>query len=206
MLIPMLHQPVAEFHQVVVVDFIHEAPSCPFLKLPEGLSMRLQRVRLKRDLYAVQPRLDSISNRDSFSFFLQRIGSLKAICGVFKVPLFRPCSLYRVLEIPFDSLLALLAALRPHQVELARTLCFGWCQLLVRGSEIATPTPTPFEAFDSFSNAYSRVSHTLYQYSFRAKASIVWDKFGTSPRKAINRALMNHLGRVGSDTGSLASS
>src|SRR5215813_5065647 len=36
---------------------------------------------------------------------------------------------------------------------------------------------------------------------FQGKASIAWDKFGTSPRQAINRALMNHLGRVGSDTG-----
>jgi hypothetical protein len=41
---------------------------------------------------------------------------------------------------------------------------------------------------------------------FQGKASIVWDKFGASPRKAINRAPMNHLGRVGSDTGSRDSS
>src|SRR3974390_222952 len=37
---------------------------------------------------------------------------------------------------------------------------------------------------------------------FQGKASIIWDKFGTSPRQAINRGLMNYLGMVGSDTGS----
>jgi hypothetical protein len=37
----------------------------------------------------------------------------------------------------------------------------------------------------------------------RAKASIVWDKFA---KQAINRGVMNHLGRVGSDTGSRGSS
>ena len=36
---------------------------------------------------------------------------------------------------------------------------------------------------------------------FQGKASILWDKFGTSPRQAINRGLMNHFGGVGSDTG-----
>jgi hypothetical protein len=41
---------------------------------------------------------------------------------------------------------------------------------------------------------------------FQGKASIVWDKFGTSSRKAINLGLMNHLRAVGSDTGSRGSS
>jgi hypothetical protein len=36
---------------------------------------------------------------------------------------------------------------------------------------------------------------------FQGKASILWDKFGTRPMQAINRGLMNHLERVGSDTG-----
>ena len=45
---------------MVMIDFIHEVPTCPFLKLPEGLSVRLQCVPLKRDLYAVQPPLDGI--------------------------------------------------------------------------------------------------------------------------------------------------
>ena len=67
-LIPMLHEPIAELHQVVMVDFVHEAPSRPFFKLPERLPVRLQCVRLKRDLYAVQPPFDG--NRDSFSLLL----------------------------------------------------------------------------------------------------------------------------------------
>ncbi len=115
--------------------------------------------------------------------------------------LFRPRGLYGSPEISLNPLLVLLAALRPDQVELARSLCFGRIQLVVRGSDIATPTPAPLD-FDSLSDAYSRVGHTLFQYSLSGqKASVVWDKFGTSPRQAINRALMNHLGRVGSDTG-----
>jgi hypothetical protein len=41
------------------------------------------------------------------------------------------------------------------------------------------------------------LSHTHFQ----GKTSNVWDSLGRSPRQAVNRALMNHLGRVGSDTG-----
>lgn len=51
-------------------DLVDEVPTCPFLELPEGLSVRLQCVRLERDLYAMQPPLDGISNRDSFSLLL----------------------------------------------------------------------------------------------------------------------------------------
>jgi hypothetical protein len=51
--------------------------------------------------------------------------------------------------------------LRPHQVELAHSLRLRWFELVFRGPEIATPTPAPFGAFDSFSDAYSRVCHVL---------------------------------------------
>jgi hypothetical protein len=49
-LVAVLHQPIPKLHQVVMVDFVHEAPPCPFLKLPKGLSVQLQCVVLKRDL------------------------------------------------------------------------------------------------------------------------------------------------------------
>ena len=103
---------------MVVVDFIHKVPSCPFLKLSESLSVRLQCVPLKRDFYAVQSHLDGISNRDSFSLLLQRVGTFEAIGGVFQMPLLGPRSHYGSPEISFDWLLALLAVLRPDQVEL----------------------------------------------------------------------------------------
>jgi hypothetical protein len=43
-----------------------------------------------------------------------------------------------------------------------------------------TPAPVPFRVLDSFSNAYGRVSHTLYQYS-PSRQSLdclgqIWDK------------------------------
>jgi hypothetical protein len=40
----------------------------------------------------------------------------------------------------------------------------------------------------------------LGEEGFRTKLDR-WDKFGTSPRQAINHGVMNYLGRVGSDTG-----
>jgi hypothetical protein len=52
--------------------------------------LRLQYVAFKRDLNAVQP-LDGIGNRDSLRFLLKRIRSVKAIRGVFEMPLFRSC-------------------------------------------------------------------------------------------------------------------
>ena len=48
---------------------------------------------------------------------------------------------------------------------------------------------------------HSYLSDEKIRLTFQGKASVVWDKFGTSPRQAINRGLMNHLGMVGSDTG-----
>src|SRR5271167_4644843 len=94
--------------------------------------------------------------------------------------LFRPRGLYGSLEISLNPLLVLLAALRPDQVELARSLCFGRIQLVVRRSEILTPAPAPFCVLDSFSNTYGSISHTLYQYFLSGQSldclGQIWDK------------------------------
>ena len=119
---------------MVVINFVHELPSCPFLKLPKSLSVRLQCVRLKRDFYAVQSPLDGVSNRDSFSLLLERIGALETICGILQMPSLRPRSHHGSPEIFLDPLLMLLAAARPDQVELACPFCIGWIQLVVRRS------------------------------------------------------------------------
>src|ERR1700735_2503139 len=107
------------------------------------------------------------------------------------MPLFRPCSLHCGLEISLDPLLALLAALRPHQVVLALSLRLGWGELVFPGPEIATPTPVPFY-LDSFSDTHVRVRHAL-KYSLSGQSldclGQIWDKPEASHQPSSDESL-----------------
>jgi hypothetical protein len=37
-LVAVLHRPIPELHQMVMIDFIHEVPTCPFFKLHRMVS------------------------------------------------------------------------------------------------------------------------------------------------------------------------
>ena len=119
--------------------------------------------------------------------------------GVFQVPFFRPRSLHCGLEISLYPLLALLAALGPNQVELAPRSASDGFSLSCGGRRLQHQRPSGFLSRSRILTVVLAIPCT--NTHFQGKASIVWDKFGTSPRQAINRGLMNHLGSVGSDTG-----
>ena len=131
MLIPMLHQPVAEFHQVVVVDsstkrrVVHfsncrRACLCDFNVSGSNVtSMLCSRLSIASEIVIRSAFFFNGSGRSKPSAASSR-------CRSFALAAFTASS-----KFPLTLCSRFLPPPGPHQVELALTSCFGWVQFVV---------------------------------------------------------------------------
>jgi hypothetical protein len=83
----------------------------------------------------------------------------------------------------FDGLFALIAILRPDQVEDTFPFCFSGTQLAFRDRNLCGPPPLPI-GLDPLANAYCRVCHTLKYSLSGAQLRFLGQNLGQAFRQA----------------------